>query len=149
MRRPSGNLRQADDPTTEADLRLAILCGRAGRIIGGELVTDCRGDCLAHLGGWSGMYLTALKSRHSWATPARGDLGPGWPDLTLVHPRRGLIFAELKRQRGKLSAHQVAVITALTAAGQLVYVWRPSDLDDGTIWRALMGPHGARLRRVK
>ena len=34
-------------------------------------------------------------------------IGPGFPDLVLVHPKRGrLIFAELKAEKGKVKSHQ-------------------------------------------
>ena len=68
----------------------------------------------------------------------------GFPDLVLVRGPR-LIFAELKTERGKLTADQVAwledlAMVAATATGRAwdppgdppppvpeVYVWRPSD----------------------
>lgn len=54
---------------------------------------------------------------------------PGFPDLTLV--RRGrVIFAEVKRQKGKVSVHQQAWLHALAGAGAEVYVWRPSDWEE-------------------
>lgn len=52
---------------------------------------------------------------------------PGYPDLTLVHPERGLVFAELKTARGRLSAAQVRWLTAIGQAGARAYVWRPDD----------------------
>ena len=52
----------------------------------------------------------------------------GWPDLALVRER--VVYAELKRENGKVSPSQVEWIYALTAAGQEVYVWRPSDFDE-------------------
>jgi hypothetical protein len=52
---------------------------------------------------------------------------PGWPDLALVRPPR-LVFAELKRERGRVSRDQQAWLDALAAVTQVdVYVWRPSD----------------------
>jgi hypothetical protein len=50
---------------------------------------------------------------------------PGFPDLVLVRER--VIWAELKSDRGKVSAEQQAWIDALVRAGQEVYVWRPED----------------------
>ena len=55
---------------------------------------------------------------------------PGFPDLTLVHPERGLIFAELKTARGRASPAQQRWIAALRDAGARVYLWRPDDWDD-------------------
>ena len=59
---------------------------------------------------------------------------PGYPDLTLVHSGQGrVIWAELKTTRGRLTADQKAWIADLEAAGEEVHVWRPTDLQDGTI----------------
>ena len=52
----------------------------------------------------------------------------GWPDLALVRDR--LIFAELKRQTGKPTDHQIDWLNALTRAGVECYLWRPADLDE-------------------
>jgi hypothetical protein len=73
---------------------------------------------LAHLFGWR-RYHTWL-SRHS---PA------GFPDEVLVRGAR-LIVAELKSERGKVSAAQVEWLDALgQVPGVETYVWRPSDMD--------------------
>lgn len=53
---------------------------------------------------------------------------PGFPDLTMVHPRDGrLVFAELKTMKGELSEAQKAWTSALEWAGQEVYVWKPGN----------------------
>ena len=77
--------------------------------------------------------LPSQRANGSWATTHQGD--SGFPDLVLVHPgnsakniRGTVIYAELKTQRGKLSAGQEQWLDALTAAKQLVVVWRPQDL---------------------
>lgn len=56
----------------------------------------------------------------------------GLPDLILVGPdaARGVVWAELKSARGVLRPEQVAFIAALRAAGQTVYVWKPSQWDE-------------------
>ena len=51
----------------------------------------------------------------------------GYPDLTLVHQRHGVAWAELKRERGSLRPEQVAWIKSLQRAGQVAFVWRPSN----------------------
>lgn len=51
---------------------------------------------------------------------------PGWPDLAIVGAR-GVLFRELKREKGKVSPDQQFWISALGDAGQDVGVWRPSD----------------------
>ena len=49
----------------------------------------------------------------------------GYPDLTCVRER--VLWAELKRDGGRLSVAQSAWINALRDAGQEAYIWRPSD----------------------
>jgi hypothetical protein len=53
---------------------------------------------------------------------------PGFPDLTMVHS--GVVFAELKTDKGRLTADQEAWLERLRSAGAEVYVWRPRDLDE-------------------
>src|SRR6266487_3366273 len=64
---------------------------------------------------------------------------PGFPDLVLCkntvkqasgNVAQGLIFVELKSQRGRLRREQRVWITALRSAGAECYVWRPSDWDE-------------------
>ena len=52
----------------------------------------------------------------------------GFPDLVLVRGER-VLFVELKRQDGKATPKQRVWLEALKAAGQEVYLWRPSDWD--------------------
>jgi VRR-NUC domain len=56
------------------------------------------------------------KTNKGWRTPVSAD-GKGFPDLVMVHPLRGLMFAELKSDRGNLSPDQKRWITALRFAG--------------------------------
>ena len=60
----------------------------------------------------------------------------GFPDLTLAGHGR-VIFAELKRENGKLTNAQREWITALDEAGQDVHIWRPSDWLSGRIEEVL------------
>ena len=84
---------------------------------------------LAKLHGWLVMHTRAVEIRPGvWKTPLQGHAG--FPDLVLCHERRGVIFAELKSDKGKLSAMQVVWSEALTVAGQEVYCWRPKDIED-------------------
>lgn len=72
---------------------------------------------LAELRGWK--VFTTWNSRHS---PA------GEPDLRLVHPTKGrMVWAELKREGGRLTELQREAIEILKEAGQEVYVWFPSS----------------------
>jgi hypothetical protein len=56
---------------------------------------------------------------------SRGS-NPGFPDLVLVRDNH-LMFIELKTDTGKVSPQQRVWLGALSAAGQEVHVWRPSD----------------------
>ena len=70
---------------------------------------------------------------------------PGFPDLVLAHPCGRLLFAELKTERGKLSAAQEAWLETLVMVTRVtwrygapdgavgVYVWRPRDWHSGLI----------------
>lgn len=54
----------------------------------------------------------------------------GFPDLFLWSPsRKAFLFAELKREKGKLRPDQIRVHAELIALGLIVFVWRPSDWD--------------------
>ena len=54
---------------------------------------------------------------------------PGMPDLILIGRRgQGIIWAELKTQKGKLSDEQQSRLLQLNNNGQDVYVWRPADM---------------------
>lgn len=53
----------------------------------------------------------------------------GFPDLVIVGPG-GLLFAELKADRGRLRPDQARWIATLAAAGAEVHVWRPNNWPD-------------------
>lgn len=106
---------------------------------------------LAHIYGWRIAHFRPARTQQGWRTAVAAD-GAGFPDLVLV---RGpdLIFAELKAERGVVSAAQRewlealavvagrvqgAVIAAgMAAGGELsisprvdVYLWRPAEFDE-------------------
>lgn len=85
-------------------------------------------------------YVVEAAARHGWKTfhprtvrtfkgnhltAYQGDAG--FPDLVLAHDKRGVIFAELKTQKGRVSAGQQLWRLALEAGGAEYYLWRPSD----------------------
>ena len=70
--------------------------------------------------------LPAMNARGKWRTAQAGDTG--FPDLVLAHHRRGVIFAELKSEIGRVSDRQMRWISELRQAGAEAYVWRPSAL---------------------
>lgn len=62
---------------------------------------------------------------------------PGHPDLQLWRPEgfqgkpgRSVIYAELKRETGKLTAAQEVRVASLLASGTPCFVWRPSQFDE-------------------
>jgi hypothetical protein len=55
----------------------------------------------------------------------------GWPDWVIVGT--SVLFRELKRERGKPTAEQLALGERITAAGGDWAIWRPSDLKSGRI----------------
>jgi hypothetical protein len=97
-----------------------------------RLVTD-----MAALLGWSYVHFRAGQTHRGWRVPVEGPLGAGWPDLVLVRVRdQRLLFVELKRELGQVTADQAAVLAALGEVAEAV-VWRPSDLSDGHIQEVL------------
>lgn len=83
---------------------------------------------LAILHGWKVHHVRpGMSSKGAWMTQVQGH--SGFPDLVLVHPERGVIFAELKALKGRVSENQVDWLRALDATGAETYVWRPTDLD--------------------
>ena len=53
----------------------------------------------------------------------------GFPDLVLVHHRHGIIFAELKTEKGTVSPEQTIWHETIALAGGRSCLWRPSDID--------------------
>jgi hypothetical protein len=85
---------------------------------------------LARLRGWLVAHFRPVRVQRRdgtcyHETPVQAD-GAGWPDLVLVRQGR-VLFAELKRQAGRVEPRQRAWLDALAAAGLSVAVWRPSD----------------------
>lgn len=90
---------------------------------------------LATIFGWSWAHFRPAQTSRGWRTPVSGPLGAGFPDLVMVRRDR-LIFAELKRDKAKVTDQQKYVLDVLDGVYAVgVYVWRPGDLD--TIMEAL------------
>lgn len=53
--------------------------------------------------------------------------GKGFPDLCCAHIKRGVLFAELKADGGRMSAHQELWRDQLDPHVEY-YLWRPKDL---------------------
>lgn len=60
----------------------------------------------------------------------------GWPDRLLIG-QHGSLWAELKSEFGRATRDQLAFGQRLQDAGGTWFLWRPSDLIDGTIEREL------------
>jgi hypothetical protein len=95
-------------PTSEAEFQRAV--------------TD-----LASVLGWRIFHPRRAQTGGRWSTPVGYD-GAGFPDLTLVRDR--LVMAELKSERGQLTADQKVWVGMLADAGVEVHVWRPQDWDE-------------------
>lgn len=86
----------------------------------------------AHLLGWRIAHFRPARTRHGWRTPVAAD-GKGFPDLALVHPKDGrLLFAEMKADRGRLTAEQKEWIDGLRKVAERcplveVHVWTPAQ----------------------
>jgi hypothetical protein len=83
--------------------------------------------------------LPSMNRRGTWATHANGDIG--FPDLVLAHHRYGTVFAELKTNRGRLTATQQVWLDTLHSSGCETAVWRPRDRQ--TMRLRLMGDRHA------
>ncbi len=91
---------------------------------------------LARIAGFRSLHLRpGLNRRGFWTTAIQGD-GVGWPDLLLVKPQR-IVAAELKGDKGDVTAAQRSWLIDLEAAGVETHIWRPANLRDGSIARVL------------
>jgi len=66
-------------------------------------------------------------------------LAAGLPDLIVVHRLHGFLFAELKRQKGRVRPAQLKALEVMGDAARAaaptgckvrVHLWRPADMDD-------------------
>ena len=93
---------------------------------------------LAQRRGWVVAHFrpAIVAGRHM--TPVAAD-GAGFPDLCMAHARHGIIFAELKAARGRLTVDQQLWQAVLVAAGARHYVWRADRTQLPDIDRILTG----------
>lgn len=81
---------------------------------------------IAQTCGWDAHHIKPAKYGATWKT----DGLPGMPDLILIGQRgQGIIWAELKTDKGKLTEVQEARIVQLISNGEEVHIWRPRDLE--------------------
>ena len=81
---------------------------------------------LAIMYGWRVTHFRASQVGGKWMTAIQGH--SGFPDICMAHADKGLVFAELKTERGKLDPAQVNWLGTLAATGAEAYCWRPSDM---------------------
>lgn len=90
----------------------------------------------AQLNGWRVFHVSdsrreVIDRRQGVSRLVGDELAKGWPDLVLVHPRRGLLLVrELKSDRGRVRPEQKEWLEALRAVGVDADVWRPRDLPE-------------------
>lgn len=82
---------------------------------------------VANWTGWLIFHPRPAQTGGRWSTAFTGH--PGFPDLLLVHRDHGIIFAELKADRGKTTPGQRQWLNTLEDANAEVYLWRPQDFD--------------------
>jgi hypothetical protein len=87
----------------------------------------------ARVCGWTAFHVS--DSRKVAGGRLVGDRSiAGFPDLTMIHPDRGFVFAELKAEKGRVTDRQRHVLglmgqAALGCGGAVwVHLWRPSDM---------------------
>lgn len=85
---------------------------------------------LAHCYGWKVAHFRPARTENGWRTPVGAD-GKGFPDLVIAKQDH-LIIAELKSERGRLTASQQSWIDALDAT-----IWTPADWRSGLIQKIL------------
>lgn len=75
----------------------------------------------AQIGGW-------LAAHHPDSRMLKGC--PGLPDIVLAHPERGVLWAEVKTRRGRMTGEQTRWAATLMAAGAEWRLVRPADLQE-------------------
>ena len=80
---------------------------------------------LAQTFGWMVQHTRPAKQGDRWLTPIAGDVG--FPDLVLAHAVRGVLFVELKTDKGAVSDAQYKWGRTLRDGGAAWRIWRPKD----------------------
>lgn len=97
---------------------------------------------VARLHGWAVAHFPPSLSARGRHMTAYAYDAKGWPDLTLVHPERGVMFREIKTNKGRIAEHQAEWLRRLHAAGNDAGIWRPSD------WQRILLELGAKGGRT-
>jgi len=105
-------------------IHVRILAGQRQMIPISEASFLTQVKALAYQYGWLVHHQAPMR------TP-RGNIitggSPGYPDLCMAHEQKGLIYAELKTEKGKASEAQLHWLRTLHPHAEC-YLWRPSDL---------------------
>jgi len=87
---------------------------------------------LARIQGWRCFHANDSRKmvrRGNSYIPVGDNDAKGFPDCCMVHPLRGIVFLELKKELGKTTPEQDEWLAALQQAGVEARVVRPSDWD--------------------
>ena len=87
-----------------------------------EAVVQGEVEALARALGWLPVVHDAGGHIKRGGKRVRGDVPRGWPDLTLLHPKRPPVFVEVKRAGGRLRPEQAQTLSSLEAMGFTVVV---------------------------
>ena len=113
--------RQGASPTEKRQV-----AGRQAQANGASWESVLEG--LLDLGGWHWDHARPMQDKDgNWRTPLSGKKGA--PDYRAVRGAE-MIHFEAKSQKAVVSPEQQEWIDKMLAAGQRVYVWRPSDFDE-------------------
>jgi hypothetical protein len=81
---------------------------------------------LAYIHGWDCHHASPTQTaKGRWLTSG----AVGFPDLVLCHKVKGLIFAELKSAKGRISPAQEHWLSILNPHAEC-YIWRPEQLQE-------------------
>jgi hypothetical protein len=88
-----------------------------------EIVFEQKVVELAHLWGWKVASFRPAGTGKGWRTPVKYD-GKGYPDLTMIHEKGYIIFAEMKRETGStMSAEQKEWATVFMRCASAINDW--------------------------
>ena len=75
--------------------------------------------------GWMVQHTRPAKQGDRWLTPITGHAG--FPDLVLAHKKLGVLFVELKTERGAVTDDQYKWGRTIRDGGAEWRIWRPKD----------------------
>lgn len=131
-----GDVHSACFRSTAHVTRVATVPGVVKPLRISESDFQARITTMAEYMGWRWWHVKDSRKQQCGRWVPDGEIA-GFPDLTMVHPRHGVVFAEVKGEGGRLTAKQKTALTDIADActtavprGVLVHVWFPDDWDD-------------------